>query len=71
MQKILERLAEKNPSNLQAERAIETVIKENLSLRNRLKRTLEVGGSEVLKEIFEHPVIRIPAGMIKVWVEQD
>lgn len=71
VQKILERLAEKNPSNLQAERAIETVIKENLSLRNRLKRTLEVGGSEVLKEIFEHPVIRIPAGMIKVWVEQD
>jgi flotillin len=71
VQKILERLAEKNPSNVQAERAIETVIKENSSLKKRLKRTLELGGSEVLKEIFDHPTIRIPAGMIKVWVEQD
>jgi flotillin len=71
VQQILERLADKNPSNVQAERAIETVIKENSSLKKRLKRTLEVGGSEVLKEIFDHPTIRIPAGMIKVWVEQD
>lgn len=70
VQKLLERLAEKHPTNLQAERAIETIIKENSSLKVRLKRTLEVGGSELLQAIFEHPKIRIPIGMIKVWVEQ-
>jgi len=67
--KFMERVAAKHPTNLQAERAVETLIKENSSLKTRLKQTLEVGGQELLQEIFEHPTIRIPMGMIKVWVE--
>lgn len=70
VQKLLERLAEKHPTNLQAERAVETLIKENSSLKMRLKQTLQMGGKELLQEIFQHPTIRIPMGMIKVWVEQ-
>lgn len=64
-------ISRKNPTYLQAERAIETVIKENLSLRKRLKRTSELSGIEALEEIFDHPMIRIPVDMIKLWIEPD
>lgn len=69
IQQYLEKLAQNNPTNYEAERSVERAIKGNQKLKEQLRQVKEVGGTEALKAMFEHPTIQIPVGMIEVWIE--
>ncbi|NES84565.1 MAG: flotillin family protein [Moorea sp. SIO2B7] len=67
----LDKLALNNSSDTVAEQSIKQIIDRYPKLKQRLKRTLDVGGEEALKLIFTHPLIHIPTRMIEVWIEED
>ncbi|NET55276.1 MAG: hypothetical protein F6K47_03500 [Symploca sp. SIO2E6] len=50
---------------------IEQAIKENPTLKQRLRGAFKAGGVEALKVIFNHPLISIPVETIKGWIEAE
>lgn len=67
----LDKLAQNEETISQAQQTLKRTIQKYPKLRNRLRRALEVGGQEVLREIFYHPVIKIPTKMIESWVNDN
>ncbi|NEQ78669.1 MAG: flotillin family protein, partial [Okeania sp. SIO2C9] len=67
----LDKLAQNEETTRQAQHNIKRIIQNYPKLKSRLRKALEVGGQEVLKEIFYHPVIKIPTKMIEAWINED
>jgi flotillin len=70
IQKLLEKLAQSNPTPQQAEQSVEQAIQQYPTLKRRLQKAMDVGGREALKAVFAHPFIQIPASMLEAWVEE-
>lgn len=70
VQAFLEKLAEKNPSSVEAERAIEREIQLNPKLKKRLRQVKELGGTEALRSMFDHPIVQVPVGTLEGWIEK-
>lgn len=68
VQAFLETLSQANPSSAVAERAIEQHINFNPKLKKQLQRLKELGGTEAVRAVFDHPNIHVPVGMIEVWI---
>ncbi|HEY9837305.1 MAG TPA: hypothetical protein V6D27_10445, partial [Vampirovibrionales bacterium] len=70
VQAFLENLSQGNPSSAVAERAIEQHINFNPKLKKQLQRLKELGGTEAVRAVFDHPSIQVPTGMIEVWIDK-
>ncbi|MGB3691917.1 MAG: SPFH domain-containing protein [Spirulinaceae cyanobacterium] len=70
VQQLLNKLAEKNPSQHQTEETVKKVIKRSPQLKSRLRRALEAGGDASIDMLFEHPLVNIPNKMIEAWLEE-
>jgi regulator of extracellular matrix RemA (YlzA/DUF370 family) len=77
IQQLLEQLYRSNPTTSKPEKQviatdiIEQTIKQNPTLKERLRSALKAGGVEALKAIFNHPLINIPIETIKGWIEAE
>lgn len=67
----LDRLVQNTATNEEAEEAVERAIRRYPKLRKRLRKAWNAGSSEVLKEIFEHPVVVIPVAMVEALLEEE
>ncbi|NEO30305.1 MAG: flotillin family protein [Symploca sp. SIO3C6] len=67
----LDKLAQNEETISQAQHTLKRTIQKYPKLKSRLKKALEVGGQELLKEIFYHPVIKIPTKMIEAWLNEE
>ncbi|WP_341732933.1 HEAT repeat domain-containing protein [Microcoleus sp. EPA2] len=72
IQQLLNQIAQNPtvPESVVAE-AIHHEIKENLTLKQRLRSALKAGGIEALKAIFNHPLVSVPIETIKGWIEAE
>jgi len=73
VQNFIDQLVRTYPDNSEAIviDAIQTEIKRNPSLKNRLINALKTGGIESLKAIFNHPFVSIPIETIKGFLEAE
>lgn len=73
IQQLLNQLAQTNPTTneVTVANAIQQEIKQNPTLKQRLRSALKAGGIEALKAIFNHPLVSIPIETIKGWVEAE
>lgn len=72
IQQLLNQIAQNPtvPESVVAE-AIHREIKENPTLKQRLRSALKAGGIEALKAIFNHPLVSVPIETIKGWIEAE
>ncbi|MEZ2228023.1 HEAT repeat domain-containing protein [Microcoleus sp.] len=72
IQQLLNQIAQNPtvPESVVAE-AIHNKIKENPTLKQRLRSALKAGGIEALKAIFNHPLVSVPIETIKGWIEAE
>ncbi|MCT7976917.1 flotillin family protein [Laspinema olomoucense] len=68
VQAFLETLSQGNPSSAVAEQAIEQYINFNSNLKNQLQKLKELGGTEAVRAVFDHPSLHVPVGMIEKWI---
>ena len=73
VQNFLDQLVRAYPNNSESivVDAIQTEIKRNPSLKNRLINALKTGGIESLKAIFNNPFVSIPVETIKGFLEVE
>jgi len=73
IQQLLNQLALITPTLTQAAVAevIQHEIKDNPTLKQRLRSALKAGGIEALKAIFNHPLVSVPIETIKGWIEAE
>lgn len=71
MADFLDRLVQNTATNEEAEEAVERAIRRYPKLRKRLRKAWNAGSSEVLKEIFDHPVVVIPVRMVEALLEEE
>lgn len=73
IQKLLNQIAQTNPTITESAvaEAIQHEIKENPTLKQRLRSALKAGGIEALKAIFNHPLVSVPIETIKGWIEAE
>jgi vesicle coat complex subunit len=71
IQQLLNQLAQTNPTPTEAAEAIKHEIKDNPTLKQRLRSALKAGGIEALKAIFNHPLVSVPIETIKGWIEAE
>ncbi|MBE9128645.1 MULTISPECIES: flotillin family protein [unclassified Coleofasciculus] len=71
IQNYLDRIAQTHPSEQQAEKAVEQVIKRNPKLKQRLRKVLDAQGQGALQVLFAHPLIYVPTDKVETWVMED
>jgi HEAT repeat protein len=73
IQQLLNQIAQTNPTMTESAVAvaIQHEIKENPTLKQRLRGALKAGGIEALKAIFNHPLVSVPIETIKGWIEAE
>jgi len=71
IQKLLNQLAQSNPTTDAVTEAVHQKIKTDPTFKARLLAALKAGGLEALKAIFNHPAFSIPAETIKGFLEAE
>ena len=73
IQQLLNQIAQTHPTMTESAVAevIQHEIKENPTLKQRLRSALKAGGIEALKAIFNHPLVSVPIETIKGWIEAE
>ncbi|NET50279.1 MAG: flotillin family protein, partial [Merismopedia sp. SIO2A8] len=71
VQTMLDRLALANPSPDQVNVLVHQSLQSQPELKQRLKRTLQAGGSAALKTVLQHPFITISSQMVEAWLADE
>jgi flotillin len=69
VQRMLDRVAERNPSQADAEDMVEQTIGTLMSLKRHLKTAYAEGGELALQELFAHSRVHIPVNKVKTWID--
>ncbi|NEP18112.1 MAG: flotillin family protein [Leptolyngbya sp. SIO4C1] len=68
VKKMLDRVAQTNPTQADAEARVERTVKTLTSLKQHLRQAWEADGDAALADLLEHPQLKIPVSKVKTWI---